>query len=92
MTTSLPPVGTNALLEQLSGYVPDEFIGELCPRQFTGGRRRVLSAAQLWRTHLLAGLTVHALAQSAGRAVAGAIGLSAVWPLAARAADAAHAP
>ena len=57
MTTSLPPVGTNALLEQLSGYVPDEFIGELCPRQFTGGRRHILSAAQLWRVHLLAGLT-----------------------------------
>ena len=57
MTTSLPPVGTNALLEQLSGYVPDDFVAGLCPRDFTGGRRHVLSAAQLWRVHLLAGLT-----------------------------------
>ena len=57
MITSLPPVGTNALLEQLASYVPDDFIAELCPRDFTGGRRHVLSAAQLWRVHLLAGLT-----------------------------------
>ncbi|MEO5804291.1 MAG: transposase [Verrucomicrobiota bacterium] len=57
MITSLPPVGTNALLERLSGYVPDDFIAALCPHDFTGGRRHVLSAAQLWRVHLLAGLT-----------------------------------
>jgi hypothetical protein len=57
MTTLLPPVVTHALLEQLSGSVPDDFIGELCPREFTGGRRHVLSAAQLWRVPLLAGLT-----------------------------------
>jgi hypothetical protein len=57
MTTTLPPVGTHALLEQLSGYVPDDFIAELCPRDFTGGRRHVLSAAQLWRVPLLAVLT-----------------------------------
>jgi hypothetical protein len=57
MTTSLPPVGTTALLEQLSGYVPDDFIATLFPRDFTGGRRHDLSAAQLWRVHLLALLT-----------------------------------
>ena len=57
MSTTLPPVGTHALLEQLSGYVPDDFIAALCPRAFTGGRRHGLSAAQLWRVHLLAGLT-----------------------------------
>jgi hypothetical protein len=57
MTTSLPPVGTTALLEQLSGYVPDDFIAALSPRDFTGGRRHDLSAAQLWRVHLLALLT-----------------------------------
>ena len=57
MTTPLPPVGTIALLKLLSGYVPDAFIADLCPRAFTGGRRHDLSAAQLWRTHLLAGLT-----------------------------------
>ena len=57
MTISLPPVGTPALLERLSDYVPDEFIAALCPRAGTGGRRHGLSAAQLWRVHLLAGLT-----------------------------------
>ena len=57
MTISLPPVGTNALLERLSGYVPDDFIAALCPHDGTGGRRHALSAAQLWRVHLLAGLT-----------------------------------
>ena len=54
MTTSLPPVGTTALLEQLSGHVPDDFLATLIPRAFTGGRRHDLSAAQLWRVHLLA--------------------------------------
>lgn len=58
MTISLPPVGTNALLERLSDYVPDDFTATLYPRQFTGGRRHVLSAAPLWRVHLLAGLTI----------------------------------
>jgi hypothetical protein len=57
MKMLLPAVGTNALLERLSGYVPDDFISGLCPRDFTGGRRHELSAAQLWRVHLLAGLT-----------------------------------
>jgi hypothetical protein len=57
MSLTLPPVGTSQLLELLSPYVPDDFIAEVCPRQFTGGRRHALSAAQLWRTHLLAGLT-----------------------------------
>ena len=57
MSALLPPVGTNALLELLSGYVPDDIIDECCPRAFTGGRRHDLSAPQLWRVHLLAGLT-----------------------------------
>ena len=57
MTPSLPPVGTNALLERLAGYIPDDFITAAFPRDFTGGRRHVLSAAQLWRVHLLALLT-----------------------------------
>ena len=54
---SLPPVGTIALLEVLSDYVPDDFIAGFCPRTFTGGRRHDLSAPQLWRAHLLAVLT-----------------------------------
>lgn len=49
--------GTNRLLELLSEYVPDDCIGEVCQRLFTGGRRHALSAAQLWRVHLLALLT-----------------------------------
>ena len=50
---NLPPVGTHQLLERLSPYAPDDFIAGIYPRQFTGGRRHALSAAQLWRTHLL---------------------------------------
>ena len=57
MMASLPPVGTIALLEVLSDYVPDDFIAGFCPRTFTGGRRHDLSAPQLWRAHLLAVLT-----------------------------------
>jgi hypothetical protein len=57
MSLTLPPVGTSRLLELLSPYAPDDFLAEVCPRHFTGGRRHALSAAQLWRTHLLAVLT-----------------------------------
>ena len=57
MRKTLPKVGTHRLLQLLDAYVPDELIGEICPRQFTGGRRHALSAGQLWRTHLLALLT-----------------------------------
>ena len=57
MSLILPPVGTSHLLELVSPYAPDDFIAEICPRCFTGGRRHALSAAQLWRTHLLAVLT-----------------------------------
>jgi len=57
MSLTLPPVGTSQLLELVSPYVPDDFIAAVCLRHFTGGRRHALSAAQLWRTHLLAVLT-----------------------------------
>jgi hypothetical protein len=57
MSLTLPPVGTTRLLELVSPYAPDDFIAEVCPRHFTGGRRHALSAVQLWRTHLLAVLT-----------------------------------
>ena len=57
MSLTLPPVGTNHLLELVSPYIPDDFIAEIYPRHATGGRRHALSAAQLWRTHLLAVLT-----------------------------------
>jgi hypothetical protein len=57
MSHILPLVGTNRLLERVSGYVPDDFIASRCARDFTGGRRHALSAPQLWRVHLLALLT-----------------------------------
>jgi hypothetical protein len=57
MTERMPPVGTVALLDQLSDYAPDDFILDLCPRGYTGGRRHGLNAAQLWRVHLLPELT-----------------------------------
>lgn len=57
MSANLPPTGTNQLLDLLAGYVPDDFIDQLFPHQFTGGRRCALSAPQLWRAHLLALLT-----------------------------------
>ena len=49
--------GTSELLEQISPYIPDEFINLQWPCGPTGGRRRNFSAAQLWRTHLLLLLT-----------------------------------
>ena len=57
MSLTLPPVGTSQLLELMSPYVPDDCLAGVCPRHFTGGRRHDLSAAQLWRVHLLALLT-----------------------------------
>jgi hypothetical protein len=57
MSLTLPPVGTIRLLELVSPYAPDDCIAAVCPRFFTGGRRHALSAAQLWRTHLLTVLT-----------------------------------
>ena len=57
MAIVLPRTGTNRLLDLVSLYVPDDFIHDLCPRQFTGGRRCALSAPQLWRAHLLPLLT-----------------------------------
>ena len=53
----LPMTGTSELLEQISTFIPDQFINEQWPGGPTGGRRRNFSAAQLWRTHLLLLLT-----------------------------------
>lgn len=57
MTKSLPAVGSIALLEVLTGFVPDDFINSHWPVPYRGGRRFRFSAAQLWRVHLLAALT-----------------------------------
>jgi hypothetical protein len=55
---SLPAVGSVALLEILTEFVPDDFINSRWPiatRQ--PGPRLCFSAAQLWRTHLLSVLS-----------------------------------
>lgn len=58
----LPVTGTNALLALLDPYVPDDFINEHWSVRPVRGPRWQFSAAQLWRTHLLALLTpVHSL-------------------------------
>jgi hypothetical protein len=63
MVSMLLPTGTNCMLELVSPHVPDTFIHELCPRRFTNGWRRALSAPQLWPARLLPSLTsTHLLA------------------------------
>ena len=57
MNSPLPTTGTNALLEELSPFIPDAFLREQWPHTGTGGRPGNFSAAQLWRVHLLVLLT-----------------------------------
>ena len=57
MNSLLPPTGTAQLLTLLDPYVPDAFINENWNRRPRRGPHRSLSAAQLWRLHLLAVLT-----------------------------------
>ena len=62
MKSLLPITGSNALLEQLSPFIPDGFLHEQWPHRTTGGRHGNFSAAQLWRLHLLVLLTpVHSV-------------------------------
>lgn len=49
--------GTNALLEQLSVFIPDDFINQLVPPNRGRGRRSPWSSAQLYRSILLTLLT-----------------------------------
>ncbi len=59
---TLPVTGTNALLTLLDPYVPDDFINERWGTRPVRGPRWQFTAAQLWRTHLLALLSpVHSL-------------------------------
>lgn len=61
---ALPPHGSSELLECLSPYVPDLFIGDLLPRRQGQGRRADFSSAQLFRTLLLSVLTpIHSFNQ-----------------------------
>ena len=57
MNSSLPLTGTARLLTVVDPYVPDEFINQHWNRRPCRGPHRTLSAAQLWRVHLLAVLT-----------------------------------
>ncbi len=57
MKSVLAPAGTTSLLERLSPLIPDEFINDLLKPDRHPGRQNFLSAAQLWRVHLLALLT-----------------------------------
>jgi hypothetical protein len=58
----LPVTGSNELLQLLDPYIPDGFINERWSIRPVRGPRWRLSAAQLWRVHLLALLTpVHSL-------------------------------
>jgi len=57
MRSALATTGTSALLEQLSAFIPDDFINELVPRHGGPGRRRHWSPAQLYRLLLLSLLT-----------------------------------
>ena len=58
----LPVTGSSQLLELLDPFIPDDFINERCNARPVRGPRWQFSAAQLWRTHLLALFTpVHSL-------------------------------
>jgi hypothetical protein len=57
MDSTLATTGTAHLLEQLSSFVPDEFINELLSPKRRLGRRSLYSPAQLYRVQLLAFLT-----------------------------------
>ena len=57
MQSPLATTGTNALLEQLSGFIPDELINEIVPPHRGRGRRSPWTSAQLYRLLLLTLLT-----------------------------------
>jgi hypothetical protein len=58
----LPVTGSSQLLDLLDPYIPDDFINQHWSVRPVRGPRWQFSAAQLWRTHLLALLTpVHSL-------------------------------
>ena len=57
MQSPLATTGTNALLEQLSAFIPNEFINQLQPPNRGRGRRSPWSPAQLYRSLLLTLLT-----------------------------------
>lgn len=54
----LPTTGTAKLLDRRSLFIPDPFINTLLAGRSHPGPRQHFSAAQLWRIHLLALLTL----------------------------------
>lgn len=57
MNSALPLTGTAQFLSLVDPYIPDDFINQHWNRRPPRGPHRILSAAQLWRVHLLAVLT-----------------------------------
>jgi hypothetical protein len=57
MNSALPLTGTAQFLMLVDRYVPDDFINQHWNQRPSRGPHRTLSAAQLWRVHLLAVLT-----------------------------------
>lgn len=57
MSKSLPAVGSLALLDAVTDFVPDDLINSRWPLPRRPGQRFHFSAAQLWRVHLLAPLS-----------------------------------
>jgi len=57
MDSHLAITGTAPLLEQLSPFIPDDLVNELCRRKRPSGPRPLYGPAQLFRVHLLALLT-----------------------------------
>jgi hypothetical protein len=57
MNSVLPLTGTARFLALVDPYVPDDFINQHWNRRPCRGPHRSLSAAQLWRVHLLTVLT-----------------------------------
>jgi hypothetical protein len=57
MRSELATTGSNALLEELSDFIPDELINELVPAHRGRGRKAYWSSAQLYRLLLLVLLT-----------------------------------
>jgi len=57
MIAALPLTGTAEFLTLVDPYIPDDFINQHWNRRPNRGPHRSLSAAQLWRVHLLAVLT-----------------------------------
>jgi len=57
MNSALPLTGTAQFLTLVDPYVPDDFVNQHWNQRPSRGPHRTLSAAQLWRVHLLAVLT-----------------------------------